>query len=127
MVTGMRVFLVVVFIVGLKTAACCQDSEARLGHEITREEVLALPQREKVPTITLQRALKIAERQASRERMNISTYYLFEAKWVANSTAEESGAWHFWWVSIKGGKDDDIRIAVTLDGKSKRISTRRAT
>jgi hypothetical protein len=110
----------------LNTIAYSQDYETRLGRTITREDVLALPRRDVAPSLTLQRALKIAEAFLKKERLNISSCYLFEARWVSYNTNPESGAWEFWWVNTKHGSDD-IRIAVPLDGKPKRLPIPGAT
>lgn len=121
----MRILLIVSMTLVINTIAYSQDSESRLGRTITREEVLALPPRH-APRLTLQRALKIAERFVKKERLDISSCYLFEARWVSYDTSPESGAWEFWWVSIKYGSED-IRIAVSLDGKAKRLPKPGAT
>jgi len=110
----------------LVTLANAQDSEIRLGHTITREDVLALPRRDVAPALTLQSALKIAERFAKRKRLDLSSSYLFEAKWVSFATNPETGEWHFWWVSTKHSKPD-IQIAVPLSGKPKLFTVNGAT
>ena len=103
-----------------------QDSETKLGRPVTREEVLALPRRDNAPALTLQRALKIAERFTKNKKLDISSAYLFEVKWVSYPSNPETGAWHFWWVSTKHSKPD-IRIAVPLDGKPRLLSVPGAT
>jgi len=114
----MRILLIVSITLILNTFAYSQDSEPRLGRPITRADVLALPRRDWAPSLTLQRALKTAEKFIKKERLDISSCYLFEAKWVSYDTNPESGAWEFWWVSTKQGSKD-IRIAVSLDSKAK--------
>jgi hypothetical protein len=76
--------------------------------------------------LTLQRALKIAERFVKKRQFDLSSSYLFEAKWVSYETTPETGAWHFWWVSTKASKPD-VRISVSLDGKPKLLPSPGAT
>jgi hypothetical protein len=64
--------------------------------------------------------LKVAETFIKKERLDVSSCYLFEAGWVSYDTSPESGAWEFWWVNTKYGAGD-IRIAVSLDGEAKRL------
>jgi hypothetical protein len=116
----MRILLIVSTTLALNTIAYGQSSESRLERTITREQILALPRRNAVPRLTLQRALKIAEAYVKKERLGISSRYLFEARWVSYDTVPETGAWEFWWVSTRYGSDD-VRVAVSLDGKPKRL------
>ena len=122
----MRILLIVSMTLVINTIAYSQDSEARLSRTVAREEVLALPPRHAAPSLTLQRALKIAQTFVKKSRLDISSCYLFEARWVSYDINPESGAWEFWWVSIKYGSLD-IRIAVSLDGKPKRLPNPGAT
>lgn len=116
----MRFLLIVSITLVLNTIAHSQGPETRLDRPITREDVLALPRRDAAPSLTLQRALKVAETFIKKERLDVSSCYLFEARWVSYDTHPKSGAWEFWWVSTKYGSDD-IRLAVTLEGKAKRL------
>jgi hypothetical protein len=103
-----------------------QDSEIKLGRTIKREELLALPRRDAVPALTLQRAMKIAERFTKKKKLDISSAYLFEAKWSSSPNNPATGAWYFWWVSTKHSKPD-IRIAVSLDGRPRLLPVLGAT
>ena len=112
----MRILLVGLFTLLLTTIAYGQDSEMKLGRAVSPEEVLALPRRDVAPALTLQRALRIAERFAKRKKLDISSACLFEAKWVSHRTYPKTGEWHFWWVSTRHSKPD-IQIAVPLTRK----------
>ena len=116
----MRILLIVSMTLIPNTIAYGQDSESRLDHPIRREALLALPRRDAAPGLTLQRALKIAEAFIKKERLGISSRYLFEARWVSYDLAPEAGAWEFWWVSTRHGSDD-VRIAVPLNGRPRRL------
>ena len=122
----MRILLTVSMTLALNAIVYGQDSETRLGHPVRREDILALPRRDAAPSLTLQRALKIAETFVKKERLGISSCYLFEARWVSYGTDPKSGAWEFWWVSTKHDSSD-IRVAVSLDGKAKRLPIPGAT
>jgi hypothetical protein len=114
----MRIVLIalLIFILNALTYGQEPDGPTTLGNTITRKQVLELPRRDSAPKLTLQRALKIAETFIKKKRLDISSRYLFEAKWVSYDTNPETGAWHFWWVSTRHTKTD-VRIAVSLDGK----------
>ena len=122
----MRFLFLVLLLTSLTVVARGQDEEMRLSHPITREELLALPRRDAAPTLPMQRALKIAERFVTKRKIDISSNYLFEAKWVTYSAHPLTGAWHFWWVSIDRSKPD-VRIAVSVDGKAKLLPLPGAT
>jgi hypothetical protein len=91
------------------------DSTTQLGNPITVSQILSLPKRDAPPRINLKRALKIAEDFIRKEKINISSCYLFEAKWVSDQLGAEP-SWHFWWVNVRGSKD--VRITVSMDGKA---------
>lgn len=122
----MRILLAVSMTLILNTITYGQDPETRLDNPVRREDILALPRRRAAPRLTLQRALKIAETFIKKERLAISSCYLFEARWVSYDTHPESGAWEFLWVSTNHGSED-IRIAVSLEGKAKRLPIPGAT
>lgn len=122
----MRILLAVSMTLILNTITYGQDPETRLDNPVRREDILALPRRRAAPRLTLQRALKIAETFIKKERLAISSCYLFEARWVSYDTHPESGAWEFFWVSTNHGSED-IRIAVSLEGKAKRLPIPGAT
>jgi hypothetical protein len=122
----MRLLLIASTVLVLTTIARGQDEEMRLSHPITRAEILALPRRDAAPALTLQRALRIAGRFTKQQKIDLSSAYLFEAKWVSYDTTPVTGAWHFWWVSTKHSKPD-VRIAVSVDGKPKLLPLPGAT
>jgi len=123
---AMRILFIASMLLVVTTIARAQDEEMRLSHPITRAEILSLPRRDVAPALTLQRALKIAERFTKKQKIDLSSLYLFEAKWVSYGTTPETGAWHFWWVSTKHSKPD-VRVAVSVDGKPKLLPLPGAT
>ena len=115
------VLLLSVAIYSQQTKPTAQTQETTPGNPVTRKQVLELPPRE-VPKLTLQQALKIAERFIKKERLDRGGCYLFEAKWVANESGTE-GAWRFWWVRRKEGWAN-IEVIVSLEGVPKLLSPR---
>ena len=122
----MRILFFASMLLVLSTVANGQDQEMQLSHPITRAELLSLPRRDAAPALTLQQALRIAERFTKKQKIDLSSAYLFEAKWVSYDTTPVTGAWHFWWVSTKHSKPD-VRIAVPLNGKPKLLPLPGAT
>lgn len=127
----MRILLITLMILLLSVVASGQqskpaepnqgvDDSPKLGNPITVKQVLELPRRDGSPRITLKQALKIAENFIKKERINISSCYLFEAKWVQDKLDEEPSG-HFWWVGVHrvGKPTEDVRITVSMEGKAK--------
>jgi hypothetical protein len=97
-----------------------RDQTVQLKNPVTKQQLLELPRRDKPPQISLKRALKIAENLIKKEKIDISSCYLFEAKWVSTEIDEEP-SWRFWWVSLRGKSpsDNDLRIIVSGHGRPK--------
>ena len=75
----------------------------------------------KPPKVTLQQALGIAERYIEREKIDVTSFYLIEAKLIFPTEKVEDQQWHFWWVSMTMELGNYIEITVTMDGEVKRI------
>jgi hypothetical protein len=118
----MRLFLVVVAL-SVTSVAFGQDQETRIGNPIKREDVLALPTRDRAPRITLERAVKLAERFAKKKRLNLSTCYLFEAR-LRQDGNFESQAWHLVWVRVRPHVGYDVRLVVSMDGNVKQLGSK---
>jgi hypothetical protein len=112
--------LVVLFLThsafGQKSKSDDGDQATQLANPITKRQVLELPRRDRPPQMSLQRALKIAEAFIKKQKLDISSCYLFEAKLIAQ---QKTSRWAFWWVSLRGNNAaaKDIRITVTMDGR----------
>jgi hypothetical protein len=77
------------------------------------------------PKLSLQNALKIAEKYVDDEHVDMSSYWLYRAKFIMmgdQNTAEKNKlpCWHFWWVNDTGTLGDYVEILVTMDGKASR-------
>ena len=69
------------------------------------------------PKLTLQQALRIAEKFIKSEKIDLSPYYLFEAKWVLYGTETKEPRWYFWWVNDDGAMGHYVEITVSMEGK----------
>ena len=89
---------------------------------ITQQKTTQLPRPvPKPPKVTLQQALGIAERYIEREKIDVTSFYLIEAKLIFPTKKVEDQQWHFWWVSVTGELGNYIEITVTMDGEVRRI------
>ena len=85
---------------------------------ISQRQVVELPRPEhKPPKLTLQQALKIAERFIAKEKIDISSYYLFEAKWVLYGTDAKEPRWYFWWVNVDDALGHYVETTVSMEGR----------
>jgi hypothetical protein len=96
------------------------DSQNRIVDPVFPSTDLArLPVKSFGPRLTLQRALKIAERYARTERFSGSSYFLSEARLIqygGDKTPREM-RWLFHWASAKG---PPFEITVSMSGKPSR-------
>src|SRR5687767_12461101 len=96
--------LLLAFVISL---SCCLAVRARescdkpvLGRAITRADILQLPRRDTAPPLNLQRALKIAEAFIAKQKIDIRSSYLFEAKLVTEDSEAEEKTREFWWIGL---------------------------
>jgi hypothetical protein len=78
------------------------------------------------PKITLQAALKLAEGYIKRNKIDISSFYLREARMIWNGGEKDpkEPAWFFWWVNESGAIGNYVEIIVSMDSKvTRRPST----
>lgn len=69
----------------------------------------------KVPEITLERALQLANEYIHTENLDMSAFFLYQVTFVASR-----GGWWVWWTNVKGGCGNYIEIDVSMDGKVRR-------
>ena len=88
------------------------------GPSITPRQIvdLPLPKRGSYrPGLTLQKALKIADGYIRKERIDISHYYLIEARHILyGSKDNQDPSWFFWWVNENGAIGDYVEIIVSI-------------
>jgi len=100
------------------------DSQSAIVDPIlTPEQINKLPSIKVKPQLTLHRALKIAERYAQKERFNLSSYFLLEARMVQYGSEQNAKElrWFFRWVNETGAMGDYIEITVSMKGKATRL------
>ena len=77
---------------------------------------LTPPRRGFRPKLTLQQALKLAESYAAKRKIDLSPYYLYEAKYILyGDKDDQKPCWFFWWVNENGALGDYVRIVVSME------------
>jgi hypothetical protein len=91
---------------------------------ITPKQIVDLPLPKRGshrPSLTLQQALKIADSYIVKEKIDISRYYLYEAKYILyGSKDNQEPSWFFWWVNENGVIGDYVEIVVSIKTGSAR-------
>jgi len=94
---------------------------ANVDPNITPAEIAALPLNVTKPRITLQRALKIAERYTRQHRINLSPYFLFEARMIQYGDGQtKEPRWFFRWVTVRPSTGG-VEITVSMKGRAMRL------
>ena len=57
----------------------------------------------------------MARRYIRKEHVDISSYWLFEARYTVYG---EQPGWYFWWVNDNGANGNYVEIFVSMDGKT---------
>lgn len=85
---------------------------------VTSEQIEKLPVLRTMPRITLKHALKIAESYTKRRKIDLSSYFLFEAKVIQYSNDNETRkpAWYFRWLNQRASTPLKIEIVVSMQG-----------
>jgi hypothetical protein len=89
----------------------------------TQNQIVVLPtgKRKFRPKLSLQRALEFAESFIEKEKINISSFYLYQAKYILYGSKEnQKPAWHLWWVNEDGALGNYVEILVLIDTGSVR-------
>lgn len=106
-------------------ARAAQQSEPKPAGTVTEQRLvdLPLPRRSFRPKLSLQHALKIAEDYIESEKIDISPYYLYEAKYILyGGEGHRQPCWFFWWIKENGAAGDYVEIIVPIDsGKARRL------
>src|SRR5262249_15493515 len=100
-------------------------NEARMpASPINQQQILELPKRNAYrPRLTLQSALEIADAYIAREKIDISRYYLLEAKYILYGDKDNKDpSWYFWWVNEDGASGHYVEIVVSIKtGNARRL------
>ena len=112
----MRILSFVLLLVTVSVVAHGQDPPATFGNNIRREDVLKLPPN-RAPRLSMQRALRIAQRFVFKKKLDVSSCYLWKAELMPLESNATENAWRFWWVrTIPRHDKPDIIITVSMDG-----------
>ena len=83
---------------------------------------MALIERTKEPPkLSLRKAMDIAEAHIENEKIDVSQYYLTQVKLVYADKGVKKPFWWFWWVKTDLVIGNYVEIAVSMDGKARRL------
>lgn len=116
----MKDVLTVLFIMmSLSTISLAQTNQQPKPEKSAMQQQivdLPLPKRSFRPKLTLQRALKLAENYIEKEKIDISPFYLYEAKYILyGSKTSQEPCWFFWWVSENGATGNYVELIVLIE------------
>ena len=99
--------------------------ESTSSPAITQKQIVELPKGGSYrPSLTLQNALKIAEGYIVKEKIDISHYYLFEAKYILYGDKDNKDpSWYFWWTHEDGAFGHYVELVVSIKTGSVRWIT----
>lgn len=116
------VSVLILLLAGLGVRGFAQSGEgAQVGSQRPASRVIAVsPQHTYRPRVTLQEALKIAEHYIAEKHIDISAYWLSDARFIlmgddATPDISKIPCWHLWWIHESGTIGDYVEIIVTMD------------
>jgi hypothetical protein len=122
-----RIFSLVAIIICLSGLTVAQSKQSPAstqnpqGPPVTNRQIAELPlaKRSFRPRLTLQQALKLAESYIEKEKIEISPYFLKEARMIqyGGEKDERELRWFFWWVHENGVIGDYVEITVSMGGQ----------
>ena len=120
----MKNVLTVLFIMALSTTTLAQtNQQPKAEKSVTQQRIvdLPLPKRSFRPKLTLQRALKLAENYIAKEKIDISPFYLYEAKYILyGSKTNQEPCWFFWWINENGAAGNYVELIVSIETENVR-------
>jgi len=120
----MKTLLTISLIISLNSVLFAQTNQQSNSEPTDKElsveqsHIVNLPitRRKFRPKISLQRALKLAESYIEKEKIDISSFYLYQAKFIMyGSKDNQQPAWHLWWVSEDGALGNYVEILVMIN------------
>lgn len=97
-------------------------SASVLAQDKTSEnKTVDVSSRKQKPKLTLQEALKIAEKYIKKEKIDVSKYFLFQVQKIQYGGKDEPKVpcWHFWWLHEEGAVGNYIQILVFMDTETR--------
>jgi hypothetical protein len=83
------------------------------------------PARAAKPNLPLLEGLKVAETYIQREQIDLSRYWLAEARFIVyghkGKNSKSFPAWYFCWQNTSPSLGDYIEIVLSMDGKAMRV------
>lgn len=93
-----------------------KPTEKELSVEQRQIVNLPLAKRKFRPKLSLQRALKLAESYIEKEKIDISSFYLHQVKFIMyGSKDNQQPAWHLWWVNEDGALGNYVEILIMIN------------
>ncbi len=120
----MKIFITILLVTFLSSALFAQTNQPSSSKPTKQEplleqnQIVLLPvaNRKFRPKLSLQRALKLAENYIEKEKIDISSFYLYQAKYILYGSKEnQKPAWHLWWVNEDGALGNYVEILVLID------------
>ncbi len=117
----MKKVLTLLFVMSVNTISLAQTNqqpEPKPETSVTQRRIVDLPltKRSFRPKLTLQRALKLAESYTVKEKIDLSPYYLYQAKYILyGSKDNQEPCWFFWWVNEDGALGNYVEIIVSIE------------
>lgn len=117
----MKKVLAMMFVMSVNTISLAQtpqQPEPKPEASVTQQRIVDLPltKRNFRPKLTLQRALKLVESYAAKGKIDLSVYYLYQAKYTLyGSKDNQEPCWFFWWVNEDGALGNHVEIIVSIE------------
>jgi hypothetical protein len=127
----MRVVSLLAVIIYLSTLACGQSSRTMTAGQVLQDEApvnrraAASPRFQSKPLITLQRALKLVEEYIEKEKVDVSSHYLLEARMVLRESGKggKESHWYFFWDHDSLASGAQLEFTVSMAGKVMRLAS----
>lgn len=130
----MKILFTVLFVIFLNAVFFAQTNQHSISKQTKQVSTLTLSQLPEIqdqivnlpssnkksrPKITLQRALKLAEKYLEKEKIDVSSFYLYQAKFIIyRDSGQKQPAWHFWWLNETGGVGNYVQIVVLINSEN---------
>ena len=94
-----------------------QQPEPKPEATVPQRQIVDLPlgKRSFRPKLPLQRALQLAEGYIAKKKIDLSPYYLYQAKYISyGSKDNQEPCWYFWWMNEDGAAGNYVEIIVSI-------------
>ena len=125
-----RIFSLIAIIICLSGLTVAQSRQSPASAQnpqeqpVTNRRIVELPlaKRGFRPRLTLQQALKLAEGYIEKEKIEIASYFLLEARMIQYGGEKDvkEPRWFLWWINENGAMGDYVQITVSMEGQVSR-------